>query len=83
VEENHMPTIKLHIVNEEPIVGEIDALPDPKDVTLLVKNPCRRDGKELDYLEDNVNSVIWPFHKINFIQVLPGEEEDIISFVRE
>lgn len=78
-----MPTIKLHIMNEDPVVGEIDALPDPKDVSLLVKNPRRRDGKEITYLEENVSSVIWPFHKINFIQVLPGEEEEIISFVRE
>ncbi|MCJ7624465.1 MAG: hypothetical protein MUO76_13250 [Anaerolineaceae bacterium] len=78
-----MPTIKVHIANEDPIIGEVEALPDPKDVTLLVQNPRRRDGKELSFLEDNVSSVIWPIHKINFIQIYSGEQEDIISHVRE
>lgn len=79
-----MPTILLHIVNEDPIVGEIDVLPSPVDNLLIVQNPRLRDGKDLPYLDHNVTTVIWPLTRINFIEILPGgDEEDLITFVRE
>lgn len=78
-------SVILHISGEEPIVGEIDEMPNPEDVILNVRNPRRRDGKDLQYLAAHeVSSVIWPWDKINFVEVLPSEEEEeIISSVRE
>ena len=79
-----MPSVLVHIQNEDAVLGEVDALPNVTDTLLLLKNPRRKDGKDLHYLEANVSSVLWPIHRVNFIEVLPsGEEEDIISFVRE
>jgi hypothetical protein len=79
-----MQSVILHILNEDPVLGEIDALPSGSDYLILVRNPRRRDGKDLNYIEPNVSTVIWPVSRINFIEVLPGEEEeDIITFVRE
>ncbi len=79
-----MPVLLLHLMNEDPVVGEVEALPEAKDMMIYVKNPHRRDGKDLTYLEPNVNTVIWPIARINFIEIIPSaEEEDIISFVRE
>jgi hypothetical protein len=79
-----MPSLLVHIQNEDPVLGEVDILPTVADTMLLIKNPRRKDGKDLHYLEANVSSVFWPLHRINFIEVLPsGEEEEIISFVRE
>lgn len=77
-------SVILHIQGEEPIVGEIERLPDPTDLLLTITNPRRIDGKDLHYLAENVITVIWPISKINFIEVMPTkEEEDIIGFVRE
>lgn len=77
-------SVILHIQGEEPIVGEIDRLPEPSDLLLTVTNPRRMDGKDLHYLADNVITVIWPVAKLNFIEVIPTkEDEDIIGFVRE
>ncbi|MFN2145799.1 MAG: hypothetical protein ACK2T7_10630 [Anaerolineales bacterium] len=78
-------SVILHISGEEPIIGEIDEMPGPEDVILNVRNPRRRDGKDLQYLAAHeVASVIWPWDKINFCEVLPSEEEEeIISSVRE
>jgi hypothetical protein len=78
-------SVILHISGEEPIVGEIDELPTPTDVILIVRSPRRRDGKDLAYLAaDEVSAVVWPWDKINFLEILPSEEEEeIISFVRE
>jgi hypothetical protein len=77
-------TIVIHLMNEDPVVGEIENLPTPTDSIITVNNPRRLDGKDLPYLADNVLTVAWPFHRINFIEVLSTrEEEEIIGFVRE
>lgn len=75
----------LHISGEEPIVGEIDEMPVPSDNLLIVRNPRKRDGKDLAYISaDQISFVVWPWNKINFLEILPSEEEEeIISFVRE
>jgi len=79
-----MPTVLIHIANEDPILGEIDQIPSPNDTNLLVKNPRRRDGKDLPNLMASVTQVIWPMSRIGFIEIVPGnEEEEIIGFVRE
>ncbi|MDT8897262.1 MAG: hypothetical protein ACPLUL_10455 [Thermanaerothrix sp.] len=79
-----MPSVIIHLNNEDPVLGEIDALPSPTDYLIIVKNPRKRDGKDLHYIEANVTTVIWPVSRINFIEVLPAaEEEEVISFVRE
>ena len=79
-----MNTILIHILNEDPVLCEVENLPSPGDFTIMAKNPRRRDGKDLHYLEANVSTVIWPLGRVNFIEVMPmGEEEDIITFVRE
>jgi len=79
-----MPTIIIHLANEDAVVGEVENLPGKSDTMVFVKNPRRKDGKDLPYLEQNVTQVIWPMHKITLIEVVPGaEDEEIISFVRE
>lgn len=79
-----MITVIVHINNEDPIMGEIEELPQPSDQIIMLKNPRKKDGKDVHYLEPNVNLVIWPFHRITFIEMIQDVEEDqIISFVRE
>ncbi|MCC6146560.1 MAG: hypothetical protein IT308_03225 [Anaerolineaceae bacterium] len=79
-----MPSVLIHIQNEDPVLGEVDELPGASDTIITVKNPRKRDGKDLAYLDPSVTTVIWPFSRINFIEVMLGEEEeDIITFVRE
>jgi hypothetical protein len=79
-----MPSVIVHLNNEDPVLGEVDAIPSPTDSLIIVKNPRKRDGKDLHYIEANVTTVIWPVSRINFIEVLPTtEEEEVISFIRE
>jgi hypothetical protein len=76
--------VLVHISGEDPVMGEMESLPAPADLSITLKNPRRRDGKDVHYLEANVTTVIWPMSRVNFIEILPtGEEEDIIGFVRE
>jgi hypothetical protein len=79
-----MPSVIIHIQNEDPILGEMEAIPSPGDTMLIVKNPRRRDGKDLPFIDANVSTVVWPVSRVNFIEVIPtSEEEEIITFVRE
>lgn len=79
-----MPTVILHIQNEDPVLGDMDEMPSPSDQLVVVKNPRRRDGKDLIYLDSNVMTVIWPVNRINFIEIVTSEdEEEIITHVRE
>ena len=79
-----MPTLLVHVMNDDPLMGEVDNLPNPTDQFLVLKNPRRKDGKDLTFIEANVTTLIWPFLRITFIEVMPsGEEEEIITFVRE
>jgi hypothetical protein len=77
-------TVIIHISNEDPIVGELDELPGPSDTLIIVNSPRRRDGKDVQYLSNDVIKVVWPLDQISFIEVMPSEgEERIIGFVRE
>ena len=77
-------TVIVHILNEDPIVGEIEEMPTSNDTNLAVSNPRRRDGKDVHYVDADVTTVIWPWNRIAFLEILPSEEEErIIGFVRE
>ncbi len=79
-----MPVVILHMLNEDPVMGEVEELPLKTDTLIYLSNPRRRDGKDLPYLEIDVTTVAWPLSRLSFFEVLPGtEEEEIISFVRE
>ncbi|HMK09112.1 MAG TPA: hypothetical protein VK449_08805 [Anaerolineales bacterium] len=80
-----MPTtVLVHLSGEDPIVGEVEELPTPADTIITINNPRRRDGKDLSYVQGNVVTVVWPMHRINFIEIMPtSEEEKLIGFVRE
>ncbi len=80
-----MPTtVLIHLSGEDPVLGEIDELPEPTDTAITVNNPRRRDGKDLPYIDGNVVSVMWPMHRVTFMEILPTtDEEELIGFVRE
>lgn len=77
-------SVILHITNEEPILAEIDELPTTTDYILVANNPRKKDGKDLHFIDSSVTQVMWPWTKINFLEILPSEEEEqVIGFVRE
>jgi len=80
-----MISVIFHVLNEDPILGEMDAIPSPGDQLFIIKNPRRKDGKDISYIDSGVTVTVWPVSRVNFIEILPGEEEEeqIISFVRE
>jgi hypothetical protein len=76
--------IQVHISGDDPVVLDVEELPKPSDNYVMGMNPQRRDGKEVTYINREVDQVIFPWWRINFIQILPSDrEEEIETFVRE
>ena len=69
-----MPTVVVHVVGEDPFLAEMEELPTPTDTSATFINPRRRDQKPLHYIEDQTVSVVFPWHRISFIEVRPHEE---------
>jgi len=77
-------SVIVHIRNAEPMLAEIDEMPQLTDVLLKLSNPRQKDGKDLIFLERNVVSVYWPWAEISFLEILPGDTaEEVVSFIRE
>lgn len=66
-----MPTLVLHMTNEDPVVGEVDELPIKTDTMIFLSNPRRRDGRVLPYLEENVKKAAWPISRLSFFEIIP------------
>ena len=77
-------SVLIHIANEDPIMAEMEKLPQGGDTVILALNPRMKDGKDVRYLAANVTQVVYPISRITFIEVMPGEEEEkVVGFVRE
>ena len=77
-------SVIVHIRNAEPMLAEIDELPQLTDLLIKLNNPRQKDGKDLIFLERNVVSVYWPWAEISFLEILPGDTaEEVVSFIRE
>lgn len=79
----------LHLHGEDPVLADIDAIPDPSHNFIRVSNPRRRDGKSLPTMTDGMTSVIYPWSRVTFIEVMGSEEgvrdsgDAVMSFFRE
>jgi hypothetical protein len=77
-------TLYLHVTNEEPVVVECERMPEPGDNCIVCKHPRKRDNKEVHYVLPDVTTVIFPWWRISFIEVLPaGDDEEIFKPFRD
>ncbi|MGJ3240430.1 MAG: hypothetical protein ACFE0Q_17105 [Anaerolineae bacterium] len=72
-----MFTIILHISNAEPVKLDVEELPKPTDTCIVGKNPRLRSDKEVEWLDEGVQTIVLPMHRLNYIQVLPTGEESL------
>lgn len=77
-------SVIVHLANEDPIMGEVVELPDQLSSVIIISHPRLKDGKELRHLEEDVQTILIPWHRINFIEVMPSTAaEEVVTFVRE
>jgi hypothetical protein len=75
----------LHVVGDESILCEIEAMPQPTDNFIVVFNPTRKDGKPIPTLETAVTSVVFPWTRVSFIELFEerSQRENVVGFFRE
>jgi hypothetical protein len=75
----------VHLMNEDPVLAEMERMPEPDDSSILVFYPRRVDGKPVHYLNDDATTVIFPMHRISSIEIMAEEraEEGEVTFYRE
>lgn len=69
-----MITLLVHISNSEPVKIDVDELPATTDVMVIGRNPRDRKDREVEWLDEGVTSVMLPWSRINFIQILPSRD---------
>lgn len=77
-------TLLIHIVGEPAMLCEADQLPSPADNAITVTNLRTRDGKDIANVDANATHFIFPWTRVNFIEVMGAdEEEEIVGFARD
>lgn len=70
-----MITILVHLAGREAIKIDVDDMPNPTDNCVVGKNPREKTDREVTWIEDGVTTLIFPWHQITFLEVLPSAEE--------
>jgi hypothetical protein len=70
-----MYTLLVHINNEEPVKMDLEELPRPGDNAIVGRNPRDKADKELRWLEEGVSTIIFPWWRITFVEVMPSAED--------
>ncbi len=68
-------TVIVHVLNQDPIVADMDNLPDPKDSFIAFSNPRKMDGKPITFINKNAKQVMFPWNQVFFVEVMESAEE--------
>lgn len=71
-----MITLLIHINNADPVKVDVDELPLVTDNIIVGKNPREKGEKEISWLEDGVTTIIFPWWRVTFIEVLPTDSDE-------
>ncbi len=75
----------IHVQGGDAVFGEIEEMPDPLSNYVTFTNVRRRDGKPVVYIDREATRIMFPWHRISFLETLPTEDdmEEIESFFRD
>jgi hypothetical protein len=61
--------VVLHILNEQPLVADLPAMPSPGDVTLHFTNLRTLNRKRPVFVDDIAATFVMPYAQIRFIEI--------------
>jgi hypothetical protein len=78
-------TVNIHILNEEPFVADLEALPAADATYIFVTNPRTREGRQVPWNTGQTQGFIFPMSRISYIAIMVSEQEkrDIEYFRRD
>jgi hypothetical protein len=60
----------VHLLGEDAIVADLDELPDPNHNYLVLRNIRKKDGKPLNYIDDQATAFLYSWNRISFIEMM-------------
>lgn len=72
-----MITLLVHINNAEPVKIDVEDMPKPTDNAIIGKNPRERTDKDVAWIEEGVTTVMFPWWRVTFVEVLPSAEDEV------
>lgn len=72
-----MITLLVHINNADPVKLDVEEMPKTTDNAIVGKNPRERTDKEVTWIEEGVTTIIFPWWRVTFVEVLPSPEDDV------
>ena len=78
-------SVIIHLVNEDPILADMEELPTATATCVAFTNPRKRDGKTAQWVTPGATAFILSMARINFIEIMTSEEEkrSVVEFYRE
>lgn len=78
-------SVIIHLVNEDPILADMETLPSETATCVAFTNPRKRDGKMAQWVTPGATAFILAMSRINFIEVMTSEEakRSVVEFFRE
>lgn len=66
----------LHLMDDQPILIDLFAMPTPQDTAVLGRNVRTLDGKRPAYVEKGESTFVFPYGGIRFIELRSGATPD-------
>ncbi len=78
-------SVIIHLVNEDPVLADMEELPSATATCVYFTNPRKRDGKPVGWATPGATAFVYAMSRINFIEVMTSEEErrNVVEFFRE
>jgi hypothetical protein len=66
----------LHLVNEQPLLVDLFAMPSPQDAALVCTNLRTTNGRRAPFAEATDSVFVFPLGHVRFLEVLAGSRPD-------
>lgn len=78
-------SVIIHLMNEDPVVADMEELPSPTATCVFFTNPRKRDGKPVGWATPGATAFCFSMARIYFIEVMTSEEErrNVVEFFRD
>jgi hypothetical protein len=63
--------VVLHLMSEQPLLADMDALPTPSDNLIICKNLRMMNGNRPIFVDESASTFVFPMEFVRFIEVPP------------
>ena len=65
----------VHLIGDQPLAVELDALPTPGDTALVCRNVRTVDGKRPVFIDHIESTFVFPYSQIRFVEIATEGEQ--------